>query len=337
MNKLPTISILIPTLNAARVLDGCLKSIEKQVYPKSKIELIVADGGSTDDTLKIARVFRARIVRNLLKTGEAGKAVALTKARGELIALIDSDNLLPSKDWLKKMVVPFKDRTILGSEPWRFTYRREDNFINRYCALLGVNDPYCYFLGVYDKISILSCKWTGLKIEEKDRGTFLKIKFERGILPTVGANGTFWRTSVLKKIVGNNQYLFDTDVPYKLAEKRSFYFAKVKVGIIHLYCWTIGDFCRKQKRRIRDFYFLEKENERDETYQSQIGGQLSFSLKTLTFIPLLLQVARGFLSKPDRAWFFHPLACWLTLWIYATETIFVKFRPAKMERKGWRQ
>lgn len=43
--KFPSISILIPTLNAASVLEGCLKSIVKQNYPKEKIEIIIADGG----------------------------------------------------------------------------------------------------------------------------------------------------------------------------------------------------------------------------------------------------------------------------------------------------
>jgi len=50
----PKVSILIPTLNAESVLDECLRSIEMQDYPKDKIELIIADGGSKDKTLEIA-------------------------------------------------------------------------------------------------------------------------------------------------------------------------------------------------------------------------------------------------------------------------------------------
>lgn len=44
MNKVPKISILIPTLNAASVLEKCFRSIANQDYPKEKIEVIVADG-----------------------------------------------------------------------------------------------------------------------------------------------------------------------------------------------------------------------------------------------------------------------------------------------------
>ncbi len=48
-----TISIIIPTLNSARTLKDCLDSIAIQDYPKDKIEIIIADGGSTDDTMAI--------------------------------------------------------------------------------------------------------------------------------------------------------------------------------------------------------------------------------------------------------------------------------------------
>ena len=44
----PSISILIPTLNAASVLGKSLESISNQDYPRNKIEIIIADGGSTD-------------------------------------------------------------------------------------------------------------------------------------------------------------------------------------------------------------------------------------------------------------------------------------------------
>ncbi|MBI4743983.1 MAG: glycosyltransferase [Actinobacteria bacterium] len=83
------------------------------------------------------------IVPNNLKTGEAGKAVGVKAAKNEIIALIDSDNILPCDDWLKRMVEPFEDKEIIASEPIKYTYRKEDSFITRYCALMGMNDPLC--------------------------------------------------------------------------------------------------------------------------------------------------------------------------------------------------
>ena len=335
--KLPSISILIPTLNSARVLTGCLESISQQDYPKEKIEIMIADGDSNDETLEIAKKYGARIYKNSLKTGEAGKAVALKKAKNELVALIDSDNLLPDKNWLKKMVAPLSDPAILGTEPWEFTYREKDFLVNRYCALLGANDPYCYFVGNYDKKSVLSGKWTDLKMEEEDKVGYLKVKIDKGILPTIGANGTIWRTKELKLAVGKSDYLFDTDILYILAKKKPFFFAKVKVGIVHLYCRTVKDFYRKQKRRVRDFYYLEKQKERQETYQKQANKQIYFIFSVILLFPLLVQTFKGYLKKPDQAWLFHPLACLITLWLYASQTIFAQFKQTKMDRRRWQQ
>ena len=337
MKKLPSISICIATLNAQRVLEECLKSIFEQDYPKSKIEIILGDGGSTDNTLKIAKKYKAKVFHNPLKTAESGKAVALKEARNELVLLIDSDNYLPTKNWLKKMVGALKDPQILGSEPWEFTYRKNDTLVNRYCALIGANDPYCYFIGNYDKRSALSGKWTGLRLEQKDMGSYLKVKIKKGMLPTIGANGTVWRAKVLKKAVGESNYLFDTDIPHILTEEKDFYFAKVKVGIIHDYCYRLTDFYRKQRRRAKDFFYLESQKKRGQTFQRQVKGRLYFIFSTILIFPLVYQSIKGYFKKPDKAWLFHPWFCLVTLWIYGTETILAKFKPSEMSREGWGQ
>lgn len=348
----PLVSILIPTLNAASVLEKCLASIVKQDYPKEKLEIIVADGGSTDKTLEIAKKYGAKIYKNPLKTGEAGKAVALRYAQGKLVALIDSDNLLPGPTWFRQMVEPFSDPEIIGSEPWEFTWRSQDGFIDRYCALLGMNDPLCLFLGNYDKRSVLTEKWTDLPVEQEDKGGWLKVSLKAHALPTIGANGTILRREILLKngLVGD--YLFDIDIIAQIASQKPVKFAKVKTGIIHLYCGSdIKKFIRKQKRRIRDYlYFsaLTKKTDKGRHYQ-KIGvrkypwqqqnkiGLLKFILACVTIIPLLYQSIKGFFKKPDPAWFFHPLACWITLYAYGTGRIKGIFGVREMDRRHWKQ
>jgi glycosyltransferase involved in cell wall biosynthesis len=336
--NLPSISVLIPTLNAAKVLGSCLRSIANQDYPAEKIEIIIADGGSTDKTLEIAKRYRTKIYQNPLKTGEAGKAVALRQARGELVVLIDSDNILPEKNWLKKMVEPFSDPEIIGSEPWEFTYRKQDGFIDRYCALMGMNDPLCYFLGNYDRRNVLSGKWTGLPVKQEDKGDWLKITLKLGAIPTIGANGTILRKSHLRGVnVGD--YLFDIDVIASLAAQKPVKFAKVKVGIIHLYCGSdVGKFIRKQTRRIRDYLYYQKIGARSYPWQKQNkAGLVKFVLACFTLLPLLYQTIKGYFKKPDSAWFFHPLACWLTLITYAQVSLLGKVTTVKMGRERWGQ
>lgn len=343
----PSISIIIPTLNSSVVLEECLKSIDSQDYPRGKIEIIIADGGSQDNTMEIAKKYKAKIFNNPLKTGEAGKAVALKYARNELIAFVDSDNILPQVDWLKRMVEPFNDPEIFASEPVKYTYRINDGYITRYCALLGMNDPLCLFLGNYDRYSLLTDKWTETPNKEEDKGNYLKIELNNKYLPTIGANGFFIRRSILERYnIGD--YLFDIDIIYELLNPKSianhantvssFRFAKVKIGIIHIFSGNIKTFVKKQKRRIKDYIYYYKLGIRKYPWESANKVKLlKFIISCLTVIPLLCQSVKGYIKKPDKAWFFHPIACWLTLWVYGWGRISSIFYIKELKREGWKQ
>jgi len=54
------------------------------------------------------------------------------------------------------MTEPFQDREIAGVEPLHYTYRKEDGYITRYSAMLGMNDPLCLFLGNYDRMCMVT-------------------------------------------------------------------------------------------------------------------------------------------------------------------------------------
>ncbi|MCB0514404.1 MAG: glycosyltransferase, partial [Bacteroidetes bacterium] len=210
--KWPKVSIVMATLNAERVLEDCLISIASQNYPKDKIEIILGDGGSTDATKEIAKKYNALIVHNPLKTAESGKMTALRRSTGEYIALIDSDNILPSSDWLQRMIKPLLHHTeAVGSEPIEYSWRKQDGFITRYCALLGMNDPLVHFLGNYDRTNLLSGTWTEVRRSEVQHDGYLLVHFNSFPLPTIGANGTVLRASFLKSYTKGN-YLFDIDI-----------------------------------------------------------------------------------------------------------------------------
>ena len=116
------LSVVIPTLTSEKTLAQCLKAIRGQSWPMDGYEIVIADAGSSDRTLEIARDFRVdTIADNPLKTGEAGKAAGIKAARGDVIALIDSDNILPGPYWFKEMLAPFSDSEIIASEPIEYT------------------------------------------------------------------------------------------------------------------------------------------------------------------------------------------------------------------------
>src|SRR5438445_12916080 len=121
MRALPGISVLIPTLNAERYLEHCLRSIREQDYPANQIEILVADAGSVDSTLELLSRFHVdRVVPNPGITGEAARAILNRLATKELILSIDSDNYLVGEDWLRRLVEPrVADPTVSSAEPLR--------------------------------------------------------------------------------------------------------------------------------------------------------------------------------------------------------------------------
>jgi glycosyltransferase involved in cell wall biosynthesis len=330
----PFISIIVPTYNSEKTLDECLSRINKQDYA-GNIEIIIADGGSVDSTLKIARKYTSMIYPNPLKTGEAGKAVGIRYATGEIIALIDSDNFLPETDWLTKMVAPFEDIDVTGTEPLYYTHRQEDGIITRYCALMGMNDPLCLFMGNYDRMNYITGKWTEMPVDEEDMGDYLKVGLNEKKLPTIGANGFLIRRELLEKC-SVQDYLFDIDVVYELVILGHNKFAKVKIGIIHIFSGTMSTFIKKQRRRIRDYGYYRKMGVRKYPWSALSKGKLlRFIVYTVIVFPLLGQAIRGWMRKKDDAWFFHVPACWVTLFLYGYGTIRNMLKVEIENRNKW--
>jgi glycosyltransferase involved in cell wall biosynthesis len=47
----PRVSVLVLNLNGRQYLDACLSSLQEQLYPKDRFEVVVVDNGSTDESL----------------------------------------------------------------------------------------------------------------------------------------------------------------------------------------------------------------------------------------------------------------------------------------------
>jgi hypothetical protein len=100
-----------------------------------------------------------------------------------------------------------QDDRLIGSEPIKFTYRSNSGFMERYSALIGANDPYAFITGVYDRQNYLNNKWTGLKIDQIDKDKYIVLTLKpKTIIPTIGANGTIFRTIFLQQNL-NSDYL----------------------------------------------------------------------------------------------------------------------------------
>jgi len=91
----PVVSVLVAVYNDERRLGRCLDSILAQTFPAW--EAIVVDDGSTDSTLAIARAYserdpRIRVIQVTHRGPGAARNAGLAEARGEWIAILDSDD-----------------------------------------------------------------------------------------------------------------------------------------------------------------------------------------------------------------------------------------------------
>jgi len=88
----PLVSVIIPTWNSSRTLDLCLQSIKNQTY--KEIEVLIVDGGSNDDTLKIARKYKVNVIILNKRSRTIQRNVGALSARGFFLLQVDSDEVL---------------------------------------------------------------------------------------------------------------------------------------------------------------------------------------------------------------------------------------------------
>jgi len=312
------LSIIIATYNSERTLEKCLQSIRQQNYPQRALEIILVDGGSTDKTLAIGKKYQAEIIKKPGVLAEPAKSYGLQRAKGELVADFGSDNILPNKDWLERLLAPFEEnKKIIASYPLRYTYQPDGRVFNRYVALFGVNDPLPFYLGKADRQSYLDDGYQ-LSGKAKDCGGYYEVTFTPENLPTVGANGFIIKKEILKKAQIRPDYYFHIDVVYDLVCQGFNKFAVVKNSIIHETADSLFSLLRKRSHYFSTLYLQELAKRRYHLVAKKDYGRLIlFIIFSLTFIQPLLVGFLGYRKKRDLAWFVHPVFCFLITLVYA--------------------
>lgn len=180
---LPKISIITPSYNQGQYLDETIRSIISQSYPN--YELIIIDGGSTDDTLKIIRKYESWITY-WVSEPDRGQSHAIRKglaqATGDIINWINSDDIVA---------------------PGAFHHIASELNLETHDVICGYCD---YFLGTLDNLDLRNMRM-GLSATVGD--TILSHK--------INQPSTFFKASVIKALDIDEQfhYAMDLDLWYR--------------------------------------------------------------------------------------------------------------------------
>ena len=137
----PKFSIIIPTKNEEAVIRRCLTGVMNIDYPKDKMQIIIVDGKSEDNTYKICSEFAEKYPENIKIISEKtvkGKPAALNLAlpfiNGEIVGTFDADSY-PEKDALSKAASYFNDEKIAALQGRTTAINEKSNALTRVIAM----------------------------------------------------------------------------------------------------------------------------------------------------------------------------------------------------------
>ncbi|WP_291961785.1 TIGR04283 family arsenosugar biosynthesis glycosyltransferase [Maribacter sp.] len=114
----PTISIIIPVLNEDKYIKDVLVSISTNARTKCIKEILVIDGGSTDQTITNAKAYGATVLKS--KKGRAAQMnFGATNANGNILYFLHVDTL-PPEGFDKEIIQEFKKGFEVGCFQMRF-------------------------------------------------------------------------------------------------------------------------------------------------------------------------------------------------------------------------
>lgn len=198
----PVISIIIATFNSAQTLSSVLESIKNQTFPKSKMEVLIVDGGSTDETLKIAKKYHSKIIHNPRIEPVSAKLLGYASAKGDYVVFLDADEVIenPNSLSLKHSVFGREKRVkaVIGSG-----YKNPINTSFLTCYINDFGDPFSFFIYRLSKNS--KYYYSGLKQlfpVLKEDSAFVIFDFSKkgkGLLLELGAANSMMDLKYLKK------------------------------------------------------------------------------------------------------------------------------------------
>lgn len=321
-----SITLLTGTLNPdLKIFEMMLKAVKNQTY-KGKVNIVVMDGGTTNGGIALAKKYgcTVRVFKNDADEGSNRLYPCKKLLTGEIVIILQSDNIMPNRDFLAQIVEPFEDKEIFATYTMHNTYLKNMNMLTRYTALIGAPDPTLYYLGKSDKVPIFQNHYDKGKILKEEKN-YYKVRFTKDTLPTVGDNGFAIRTDIFRKIIHPNEVFYHTDKYMNLLKQGIDTYGVIKNAIIHT---TKPGIWQQVKRRIEVKKHFTDEMRGQRTYlvfnwksHKDWIKLILYIIFTITLIQPIAFSIFGYSKRPDKAWFLHPIMCLLMVFGYGISEI----------------
>lgn len=140
----PTVTFVIPCKNEGEVIGHTVDKCFEADYPKEKLEVIVINDGSTDDTLAVLLRSRVRHQNLIVINWEQnrgkrhGMHEGFNRASGEIVIQLDSDSYIDPKTF-RKLIEPFADSRIAAVCAHATPSNADKNLVTRMQAAFYFN------------------------------------------------------------------------------------------------------------------------------------------------------------------------------------------------------
>lgn len=325
--KLPTISIIIPAFNEEKNISVLFKSLKNQKYPRSKIEYIVIDDSSTDNTALVSKAFGAKVYKVTTHDIELNKGIGLAKSKNSYVYFLDADMEVFDNYFFRKLINPFlENKNIIGSFTREFSLEvKSKKVINSLLRFISYDplqrDP------LYEFIS------TSLeKTFVKKKSNYFLCKFIPTQIPPVGRI-LYKKSNLLSTEVKNNKQFIDMESVEIMTRKYSGYFAYVpEAKIRHYHTDTLAKMIKKRLRNLEKDYLPNLEHKYflwfNPKSKKDVYKIFFWIIYANLFVPELIRGIFKSIYYKDLAFMWHPIVS-----IATTDAIIYGFLKTPKGRK----
>lgn len=316
------LSIVTPTYNNERDIEKFLKSIRRQDFSQRRVEILAADGGSTDKTLAILKRYKVKILQNKDKYADVGVNLGMQYARGDIFMVLAADNIFKKKDAISKMMAVFDDKAIIAAFP-KHAYSKNDTLYTKYMNTF--TDPANHFVYGYACNPRTFHKVYGIK-EKNKTYTVFGYKASK-IVPLIAFAQGFCVRSEFKR---SNKNKFDDIAPVmELISKDK------KIAYVHsvdLYHHTVSSFKNfVVKQAWKTGNYLEKKNygisHRVKLLsQPQTSRIRIWPIYSLLIFPTIAYSLYHLIKDKEPMWILHPFMCIISAYTSFFVVILYRFK-----------